>query len=368
MAKIPTYHAKLTQTNTTGIFAMSFVDYPANETNFVALSKRQPHALKLSKAKQVLTGVVLIPDQEIYRDDENGKYNVVFKREDIELIAQRMMLDGVALRHTTHQHADDLKGNYLTELWIVQDSVKDKANALGLGKLPVGTLCASYKIVDADYWRDEVLTGNVKGFSIEGFFNFNEVKMTKKKTAGKAPQKRNGALSTFMRSVATFLEGETAEETADLVDEAKKDEVDAGTPFIIFDLADGSEVHVDADGYATIDGEAMPAGDHELADGNIIVIDESSNLVVTTDEAEADEPAEAEVAMAEARKRGKAVLAKQGSKDAKIKKLERELANLKKAPSTKKKTAKTNLSKVDTSTHTGKLASLISSQRKNMGI
>ena len=272
-------------TDNTGIFAISFVDIPANECNFVALHKQRPVKLALDRQKQILTGVVLIPDQLIYRyDDALGEYYIKFTAQDIEKIAQKMMKTGLALSTTTHQHEKPLKGNYLTEIWLVSDSKKDKAAALGLGELPPGTLVASYKIEDSAYWRTEVLSGNVKGFSLEGIFNFNSVKMKKEtKTAAQlakeqaaAKKKPKGKLAAALAAMfGVLMEGETEAAAEDLVDEAAKDEVDAGDPYLVYELADGGEVWVDADGFATMDGEQMPAGEHALSDGNFLIIDDS---------------------------------------------------------------------------------------------
>jgi len=349
----------------TGIFALSFVDFPANEHNFVALKARVPIKLKLDRQKQVLTGVVLVPDQLIYRYDEQlGEYYLKFTAQDIEKISQKMMRVGLALQTTTHQHEKPLKGNFLTELWTVSNSKQDKSVALGLGELPVGTLVASYKINDAQYWREEVLSGRVKGFSIEGLFNFNQIKMATQK---KETPKKQGAISSFLKSMAAMLDGggDTQQEAQDLANEASKDDVDAGTPYLVFDLADGGEVMVDSEGYATLDDQPMPAGEHALADGNFIVIDDSGMLVVTQPEATGADPAEAATQLA--KQRAKQFLAKQGDpKAAKIALLEKQLAELKKEPSTgkAKPTVETAKKDIKDMTFTEKMAAVISSRRE----
>lgn len=378
--KIPVYKMQVEGSDNTGVFAMSFVEAPANECNFVALKKQAPVKLSLNRQKQVLTGVVLVPDQLIYRyDDTQGEYYIKFAASDIEKIAQKMMKTGVALSHTTHQHEKPLKGNYMTELWIITDPKRDKAAALGLGELPTGTLMASYKIEDATYWKNEVLTGNVKGFSLEGLFNFNNVTMKKVvKTAAQlakeqeaAKKKPKGKLAAALSAMfQVLMEGETETETEGLVDEAAKDEVDAGDPYLIFELSEGGEVRVDADGFATLDGEQMPAGEHALADGNFIVIDDSGMLVVTQPEADGAEPeaAAAELAKKEklAKERAKEFLAKTNPNAVKIAKLEKELAELKKQPSTAKKEAPVEGGgkNPENMTYTEKLAAVVRSRNE----
>lgn len=374
--KIPVYECKITGTDETGIYAISFVDDPAIEKNFVALQRKAPVKLALNSQKQILTGPVLVPDQLIYRYDEKlGEYYVKFTASEIEKITQKMMKTGLALRTTTHQHERALSGNYLTEIWLVSDSKKDKAVALGLGELPVGTLVASYKVENPLYWRNEVLTGKVKGFSLEGIFNFNSVTMKKnQKTAAQlakeqaaAKNKRKG-IPSFFRSIATFLEG--SEDAAEgVAGEAKKDETDSGTPYLIFELAEGGEVFVDEDGFCTLNGEQMPAGEHPLADGNFIVIDDNGVLVVTEPEPDGAEPSEAEVAMA--KQRATAFLKSQNPNAAKIAKLEKEIAELKKQPSTGKaeptvEGAGKDAKKPEEMSHTEKMAAVLRSQRERM--
>lgn len=374
--KIPIYEAKIKGTDNTGVFAMSFVEMPANESYFAILQRQRPVKLSIDKQKQMLTGVVLIPDQLIYRnDDQLGEYYLKFTAAEIERIALKMMRTGVALTTTTHQHEKPLKGNYLAELWIVKDSKRDKAVALGLGELPVGTLVASYKIENPAYWRTEVLTGNVKGFSLEGIFNFNSVQMKKNpKTAAQlakeqaAAKNKGKGIPAFFRSVAAFLEGESEAAAEGVAKEAKKDETDSGTPYLIFELGEGGEVWVDEDGFCTLEGgEQMPAGEHALADGNVIVVDDSGMLVITQPEADGAEPAEADVAMA--KQRAKAFLKSQNPKAAEIAKLKAQIAELEKQPSTGKATPDVDGDgkvgkKPEEMTYTEKMAAVIASRRE----
>lgn len=265
----------------TGIYAISFVDLPANEVDFVALSKQSPQDTLLSRdhQKQVLTGAVLKPDQLIYRySPTEGEYYIRFSAQEIEKIAQKMMKTGVALQNTTHQHQQPLRGNYLTELWIVEDPEKDKSRALGFSNLPKGTLMCSYKIEDRDYWQREVMTGNVKGFSLEGFFNqqVNMSRINSKQTTKYSQM--NKQKRTLLDKLASLL--------LSTEDVQRKDSTKSGEAYVMFTLADGSEVYVDQDGFATKDGEQMPAGEHQLADGNLLVIDQNGQFVETLQSSE----------------------------------------------------------------------------------
>lgn len=276
--KIPVYNCIIDDNeDETGILAMSFVDCPANEVDFVALKKQQEKLLlNRDVQKQILTGVVLKPDQLIYRNSsELGDYYIKFSATEIEKIAQKMMRTGIALQNTTHQHQQPLSGNYLVELWIVEDPENDKSAALGFSSLPKGTLMCSYKIEDKNYWENEVMSGHVKGFSLEGFFNqqpeMNSIKNHFKNKNVKMNKKKQK--QTLLSRIARMM--------LDIDAVEKADATSSGTPYVLFVLADGKEVFVDEDGFATLDGEQMPAGEHTLANNNLLVIDEQGQFVET---------------------------------------------------------------------------------------
>ncbi len=302
-----------------GICAMSFVEEPANEVQFLALSS-QTKELNLNKntKKQVLTGVVLRPEQLIYRYDTTyGEHYIKFSVEQIEKIAQKMMKTGLPLHNTTHQHEKQLQGHYLTELWIVENPNNDKSNELGFSDLPKGTLMCSYKIEDANYWNNEVMTGNVKGFSLEGYFDQERVKFSKNNNMNK---KKKNTKKSLLSKLAAFL--------SDLDSVENADNTDSGTAYEIFTLANGTELYVDEDKFCTIDDEQAPAGEHPLADGSILVISDSGEFIETKSASQsANDPDEA-TAPQTLSKIAK-LEAEAGEKDAEIASLKSEIAELK---------------------------------------
>lgn len=306
---IPVYNCIIDENinDETGIYAISFVDFPANETDFIALSKGELYLNKDSK-KQILTGVVLRPEQMIYRNSPTlGEYYIKFSAEQIEKIAHKMMKTGIALYNTTHQHQSLLTGNYLTELWIVENPKNDKSNALGFKDLPKGTLMCSYKVEDSSYWNTEVMSGNVKGFSLEGFFN-QEICMSKLSNKNNLSMKKKRFMFNKTQRAALSLIL-SKEMLSDIESVEADDTTDSGITLREFVLADGKTVLVDVDGFATMDGEQMPAGEHKLADGNILVIDENGNFVETK-EASATTTDPEETTAAQALKEAKHILAK----------------------------------------------------------
>lgn len=276
--KIPVYNCIIEEepADETGIYAISFVDSPANEIEFVALTQQsQPQHLSRDTQKQILTGVVLKPDQLIYRNSPRiGEHYIRFSADQIEKIAQKMMRTGIALNTTTHQHQQPLAGNYLVELWIVEDPQRDKSQALGFADLPQGTLMCSYKIEDRKYWDEQVMTGHVRGFSLEGLFN-QQIAMNKhnKQSKQNSETMNRKPKQTLLQRVRRLL--------LDIEDVSRADATRSGEAFVLFTMADGKEVRIDQDGFATIDGSQAPAGEHKLSNGNLLVIDEQGQFVET---------------------------------------------------------------------------------------
>ena len=284
---IPVYNCLINENENdeSGIYAMSFVDAPANEVDFVVLN-HQPKKEYLNKDthKQILTGVVLRPDQLIYRHDaQMGEYYIKFSAQQIEKIAHKMMRTGIALHNTTHQHQAPLKGNYMTELWIVEDPTNDKSRALGFSNLPKGTLMCSYKIEDSNYWNNEVMQGNVKGFSLEGLF-FQETALRKHRTTLTNKNNKKNMNKNKRKSVS--LMSKLAQFFLDIQAVEKSDATASGIAYVVFTLADGKEIFVDGEGFVTLDGEQLPAGDHPLAGGNVMTVDDQGQFIETKEAAD----------------------------------------------------------------------------------
>ena len=57
----------------TGIEAISIVDNPAIEADFIALKAEEVRLAEVSKEKRILMGALLIPNKPIYRMSEDGE-------------------------------------------------------------------------------------------------------------------------------------------------------------------------------------------------------------------------------------------------------------------------------------------------------
>jgi len=150
-----------------GVDAVSLVEYPAIEENFVAL-KEQITLAEVDKEKHILMGAALVPQKPIYRKNGDEEFYIFFSKETIEKVSQ-LFLKNSKHKNATMEHDYQLSDMTIVESWIVEDAVHDKSRKFGM-EVPVGTWMVSMKVEDDSVWNDYVKTGKVKGFSIEGYF------------------------------------------------------------------------------------------------------------------------------------------------------------------------------------------------------
>ena len=151
-----------------GIEAISIVESPAIESDFIALKNQEIKLAEINKEKRLLMGALLIPNKPIYRKGDEGDYYIFFSKETVVKASQLYLKNGNQSQ-TTLEHEKSLNGLTLVESWIVENKEKDKTALYGLD-VPVGTWMGSVKVQNEDVWNDYVKTGKVKGFSIEGYF------------------------------------------------------------------------------------------------------------------------------------------------------------------------------------------------------
>ena len=151
-----------------GVDAISIVENPAIESDFVALKNQEIKLAEVDKEKKILMGALLIPNKPIYRNGGEGEYYIYFSKDTI-VKASQMFLQNGKQSNSTLEHSQALNGLTLVESWIVEDKAKDKTALYDLD-VPVGTWMGSVKVNNDDVWQQYILSGKCKGFSIEGYF------------------------------------------------------------------------------------------------------------------------------------------------------------------------------------------------------
>ena len=151
-----------------GVDAISIVENPAIESDFIALKSQEIKMAEVDKEKRILMGAVLIPEKPIYRRNGENEYYIYFSKDTVNKASQLFFKNGNQ-SNWTFEHDKVITGLTVVESWVVEDTTKDKSALYNLN-VPVGTWMASVKVDDTELWQNFVKTGKVKGFSLEGYF------------------------------------------------------------------------------------------------------------------------------------------------------------------------------------------------------
>lgn len=150
-----------------GVEAISVVEFPAIEENFIALNQ-QLQLAKVDDEKRILMGAALIPNKNIYRRNGEDEYYIFFSDATVKKASELFLMNSNQ-NNATLEHQKKINDLSVVESWIVEDTEMDKSKKYGLNA-PVGTWMVSMKVNNDTIWNDFVKTGKVKGFSIEGYF------------------------------------------------------------------------------------------------------------------------------------------------------------------------------------------------------
>jgi len=153
-----------------GVNAVSIVENPAIQSDFVALAENETpiQLAEVSKDKRILMGAALIPDKPIYRNMDGEEFYIYFSKDTVRQAAE-LFFKRSNHQNSTLEHSQALSGMTVFESWIIEDSQLDKSKKYGL-ELPEGTWMISMKVDDEDIWSNYVKNNKVFGFSIEGQF------------------------------------------------------------------------------------------------------------------------------------------------------------------------------------------------------
>tara|TARA_R110002073_G_scaffold2735_1_gene17670 strand:+ start:9296 stop:9877 length:582 start_codon:yes stop_codon:yes gene_type:complete len=154
-----------------GISAISFVEAPAIEENFIALNSHKVEMKTIDNDKRLVIGLALVPNKLIYRRNRGFEYNITFSEQTVRKASEKY-LKSLKLHNTTVAHETEIEGVFLTESWIVEDPKQDKTALYGL-EAPKGAWAVSMRVENDDLWN-KIKGGDYLGFSIEGMFTEKE--------------------------------------------------------------------------------------------------------------------------------------------------------------------------------------------------
>lgn len=267
---LPIYEAVLNDYDT-GIYKISLVDCPAVESDFVYFDK-QKQDVKFSiqdEEKKMVTGVIMRADFPIYRISPNiGEYYMKFSKETIKKMAEKMMKDNT-FNNINLQHTD---GTDVEEVNLVELFIKDTEKGIspkGFEDIEEGSLFATYQVNNEAVWNS-IKDNTFKGFSLEGIFNLEIIKMKNEKNT---KNKIMSLLNKILKQIVKLGSIETDKGELFWVGEA--------------DLQIGDELF-----YNTDEEEAVKVedGEYTLKDGTVIVV--KDGLVAEIKEADGEKETE----------------------------------------------------------------------------
>lgn len=170
---LPIYNAEI-NSEMDGIFAISLVDWPATQSNFVYFNEDKA-VQKFSiqdEEQRIVSGVVMLADTPIYRRDADGtEYYLLFSEETIRLMAEKMLKDNTQNQVDLYHNGELIGAVNLLELFI-KDSKKGIVPNY-LEDVPDGSLVATYKVRDDEVW-EAIKSGKLRGFSLAGIFDITK--------------------------------------------------------------------------------------------------------------------------------------------------------------------------------------------------
>jgi hypothetical protein len=257
-----------------GVFAISLVNAPATEETFIAMSKQEKIVkfAKVDEEQRILMGLVLQPEQLIYRVDEDGnEFEMFFSAETIKDFSQNFFQSGFQL-NSKLEHDEPIEGVTFVESWLVENPKIDKSAAFGL-EYPRGSWLVSMKVDNDDIWNNYIKTGELKGFSIDGMVELEEVNFKSNIQMSKS----NKNILALLKQIVSGAEQEV---------EVTLGSVKSGELDIQFD---GESLEVGTAVFLIADEEkvSLADGSYKIDEGGEIVV--KDGLVESMSEAEAEE-------------------------------------------------------------------------------
>ena len=257
-----------------GVFAISLVNAPATGEHYIAMAKQEKIVkfAKVDEEQRILMGLVLQPDQLIYRVDEDGnEFEMFFSAETIKDFSQNFFQSGFQL-NSKLEHDEPIEGVTFVESWLVENPKVDKSAAFGL-EYPKGSWLVSMKVDNDDIWNNYIKTGELKGFSIDGMVELEEVTLK----SNIEMSKNNKNILALLKQIVSGAEQEV---------EVTLGSVKSGELDIQFD---GESLEVGTAVFLIADEEkvSLADGTYKIDEGGEIVV--KDGIVESMSEAEAEE-------------------------------------------------------------------------------
>jgi hypothetical protein len=133
--------------------------------------------------KMQVVAPLLIPEKKVFRNDELGRYYMIFSKETITELREIAHNKGVLMSKNLFKDTHDggIAPSYILDEWQTE-SEDDKAYTeygFNIQRCPVGTWMVMSQITDKEYWKKEIKGNKKYAYSIEALINLTIIKMQK---------------------------------------------------------------------------------------------------------------------------------------------------------------------------------------------
>lgn len=162
------FYIKIDETD--GMDAISLVQEPAVQFDFLKFNKDNKISLSFNEEKHIISGVVCLADTPIYRYTEGiGEWYCIFTKDVIEKMIRKYSKDNL-WNSINLQHNDDMfvDGIYMVESYLINHNrgICPKE----FSDVPDGSWIASFYVENEDLWKDIKNGNELNGFSLQGYF------------------------------------------------------------------------------------------------------------------------------------------------------------------------------------------------------
>ncbi len=176
--ELPVYELMIDE-KTSEVDFVALVDLPAIKKDFLAFSEKLK--FDIQPEKRIISGPLMVPDTLIIRSSPDlGDHYVKFTAATIKQIAINYAKKGYQ-KNVNLMHDEGLKmdGIVMFESFIV-DCARGICPMKGFEDMPDGTWFGSMHVGNDDAWEN-VKSGKLRGFSVEGTFDYVKPTMTAEK-------------------------------------------------------------------------------------------------------------------------------------------------------------------------------------------
>jgi hypothetical protein len=149
------------------------IEWASRKLEQIDKMRKQERFSIVNEDKRIISGALMIAEELIYRNNSMGEHYVKFSADTIKAIAikfaKKQYNQNVNLMHDPKQKVE---GVTMFESWLT-DSERGILPMKGFENVPDGSWFGSFYVENDEVWKS-VKSGDYKGFSVEGMFEYDK--------------------------------------------------------------------------------------------------------------------------------------------------------------------------------------------------